>query len=127
MAFNRVGDCHGGWRAIAIFLPRFSSTYGSVRFKSGMMRSGVIVLVPAACLLLSIFFNQRAMLATPYDARFAVSNETAALFLFADGMALERTALLYLVSYLVYLGFNAAALLYSSRNPTVVQRKTGRE
>ncbi len=143
-----------------IFLPRFSSTYGSGRFKGEMLRAGVLVLVPAACLLLFIFFNQRAMLATLYDARFAVSDETTALFmlgswvriaswvflfglfaarrtrlivagevlslpllalllwLFADGMTLERTALLYLASYIIYLGFNAAALLYSSHNST---------
>jgi len=37
------------------------------------------------------------------------------LWLFADGMTLERTAWLYFASYLVYLVFNAAALLYSSR------------
>jgi len=141
-----------------VFLPRLSSTYGSAQFKSEMMRAAMVVLIPAAYLLLLIYFNQRAMLATLYDARFAVSNETAALFmlgcwvriaswvflfglfathrtrmivagevlslpllvlllwLFADGMTLERTALIYLTSYLVYLGFNAAALFYSSRN-----------
>jgi PST family polysaccharide transporter len=140
-----------------IFLPRFSATYGSARFKREMTRAGVMVLIPAACLLLLIFFNQRAMLATLYDTRFVVSDETAALimlgswiriaswvflfglfsahrtgrimageilslpfyalllWLFADGMTLERTALLYFVSYLVYFGFNAIALLYSSR------------
>jgi hypothetical protein len=37
------------------------------------------------------------------------------LWLFADGMTLERSAILYLVSYLVYLIFNAAALQYSAR------------
>lgn len=152
-----------------IFLPRFSATYGSARFKREMTRAGVMVLIPAACLLLLIFFNQRAMLATLYDARFVVSNETAALimlgswiriaswlflfglfsahrtglimageilslplyalllWLFADGMTLERTALLYFVSYLVYLGFNAIALLYSSRKTTIAQREVGYE
>jgi hypothetical protein len=49
------------------------------------------------------------------------------LWLFADGMTLERTALLYFVSYLFYLGFNAAALLYSSRNSTIVRREAGHE
>jgi polysaccharide transporter, PST family len=144
-----------------IFLPRFSATFGSARFKREMTRAGVMVLIPAACLLLLIFFNQRAMLATLYDARFVVSDQTAALimlgswiriaswlflfglfsahrtglimageilslplyalllWLFADGMTLERTALLYFVSYLVYLGFNAIALLYSSRKTTI--------
>ncbi len=148
-----------------IFLPRFSTTYGTAQFRREMTRAGVIVLIAAACLLLLIFYNQRAMLATLYDARFAVSDETAALimlgcwiriaawlflfglfaahrtqlivagevlslplyalllWLFADGMTLERTALLYLVSYLVYLGFNIAALLHSSRNSTIVQRE----
>jgi len=152
-----------------IFLPRFSATYGSGRFKREMTRAGVMVLIPAACLLLLIFFNQRAMLATLYDARFVVSDETAALimlgswiriaswlflfglfsahrtgliiageilslplyalllWLFADGMTLERTALLYFVSYLVYLGFNAIALLYSSRKTTIAQREVDYE
>ena len=152
-----------------IFLPRFSSTYGSARFKMEMTRAGVMVLIPAACLLLLIFFNQRAMLATLYDARFMVSDETAALFmlgcwiriaawlflfglfsahrtglimagellslplyalllwLFSDGMTLERTALLYLVSYLVYLGFTAISLQYSSRKPTIALRAAAQE
>lgn len=148
-----------------IFLPRFSSTYGSVRFKKEMTRAGMMVLIPAACLLLLIFFNQRAMLAALYDARFVVSDETAALimlgswiriaswlflfglfaahrtrlivvgelvslplfalllWLFAEGMTLERTALLYFVSYLVYLVFNAIALNYSSRKRSVIQEQ----
>ena len=46
------------------------------------------------------------------------------LWLFAEGMTLERTALLYLASYLVYLGFNAVALLYSSRHLTAIRRET---
>jgi O-antigen/teichoic acid export membrane protein len=145
-----------------VFLPRFSSAFvssngGSARFKQEMARAGVVVLIPAACLLLLIYLNQRAMLATLYDARFVVSDVTAALFmlgswiriaswlflfglfaahrtrlimagevlslplyalllwLFSAGMTLERTALLYLVSYLVYLAFTAASLLYSLR------------
>jgi PST family polysaccharide transporter len=144
-----------------IFLPRFSATYGSDQFKKEIMRAGMIVLIPAACLLLLIFFNQRAMLVTLYDARFVVSDETAALimlgswiriaswiflyglfsahrtgfimageilslplyalllWLFSDGMTLERTALLYFVSYLVYLVFNGIALQYSSQKSTV--------
>ena len=146
-----------------IFLPRFSSTYGSAEFRKEMSRAGVTVLVPAACLLLLIFFNQRSMLAALYDARFVVSDKTAGLFmlgcwiriaawlflyglfsahrtglimageilslplyalllwLFADGMTLERSALLYLVSYLVYLVFTAASLRYASRNAAVAR------
>jgi hypothetical protein len=119
--------------------------------------------------LLLIFFNQRIMLTALYDARFAVTDETAALFmlgcwiriaswlflyglfaahrtrlimagevlslplfalllwLFADGMTLERVALLYLVSYLVYLGFTAVSLLYSSSNSIAARRKADRE
>jgi hypothetical protein len=134
-----------------------------------MARAGVMVLVPAACLLLLIFFNQRVMLSALYDARFVGSDQTAALimlgswiriaswlflfglfaahrtwlivagemfslplfalllWLFADGMTLERTALLYLASYLVYLGFNAIALWYSLRNTIIVQRESGYE
>jgi O-antigen/teichoic acid export membrane protein len=152
-----------------IFLPRFSATYSSVRFKKEMTRAGMMVLIPAACLLLLIFFNQRAMLAALYDARFVVSDETAALimlgswiriaswlflfglfaahrtllivagellslplfalllWLFAEGMTLERTALLYFVSYLAYLVFNAIALMYSSRNSAIAQLQLGDE
>ncbi len=143
-----------------VFLPRFSATYGSARFRQEMTRAGVMVLIPAACLLLLIYLNQRAMLATLYDARFVVSDMTAALFmlgswiriaswlflfglfaahrtrlimagevlslpllslllwLFAGGMTLERAALLYLASYLVYLAFTAASLRYSVRKTT---------
>lgn len=149
-----------------IFLPRFSSTYGSAKFRKEMMRAGVMVLVPAACLLLLIFFNQRSMLAALYDARFVVSDKTAGLFmlgcwiriaawlflfglfsahrtglimagealslplyalllwLFASGMTMERSALLYLASYLVYLAFSAASLLYSARVTAAAQRDT---
>ena len=64
-----------------IFLPRFSATYGSMRFKTEMMRAGRMVLIPAAGLLLLIFFNQRALLAALYDPRFAVSDQTAALIM----------------------------------------------
>ena len=112
-----------------------SLSWSDVGFLQALWRStewvsataaGVLLLIPAACLLLLIFFNQRVILATLYNARFVVSDETAALFmlgcwmriascLFAEEMTLERTALLYFVSYLVYLGFNALALLYSSR------------
>lgn len=147
-----------------IFLPRFSATYGSAQFKKEMLRAGILLLIPAAALLLLIYFNQRDMLATLYDARFAVSNQTAALFLlgswlriaswlflfglfaahrtrlimagealslplfalllwlYADGMTLERSALLYLLSYLVYLGFNVVALLSSPPNSPAIQR-----
>ena len=134
-----------------------------------MKRAGMMVLIPAACLLLLIFFNQRAMLATLYDPRFMVSDQTAALFmlgcwiriaawlflfglfsahrtrlimageflslplyalllwLFADGMTLERTALLYLISYLVYLAFTAITLRYSPRNQAIALRAAGQE
>ncbi|HEY4698451.1 MAG TPA: hypothetical protein VIH29_10680 [Gallionella sp.] len=172
LSWDEVGFLQALWRSTEwvtataagvlslVFLPRFSSSHGSERFKQEMMRAGLAVLIPAACLLLLIYLNQRAMLATLYDARFVVSDETAALFmlgswiriaswlflfglfaahrtrlimagevlslplyalllwLFADGMMLERTALLYLVSYLAYLVFTAASLLYSTRNTT---------
>ena len=148
-----------------IFLPRFSATYGSARFTCEMIHAGMMVLVPAACLLLLIFFNQRFILSMLYDARFAVSNQTAAfimlgswvriaswvylfglfsahrtgliiagevlslplyallLWLFSDGMTLERTSMLYFFSYLAYLAFNAVALKYSLRNSTIIRLK----
>jgi PST family polysaccharide transporter len=169
ISWNDVGFLQALWRTTEwvtataagvlslIFLPRFSSTYGSVRFKREMMRAAAMVLIPAGCLLLLIYLNQRTLLAMLYDTRFVVSNQTAALimlggwvriaswlflfglfsahrtglimagellslplyalllWLFADGMTLERTAWLYFASYLVYLAFNAAALLYASR------------
>jgi len=145
-----------------VFLPRLGSVFdisfdGATRFKKEMVRAGVIVLIPAACMLLLIYLNQRAILATLYDARFVVSDTTAALFMlgswiriaswiflfglfaahrtrlimagevlslplyalllwmFASGMTLERAALLYLISYLVYLTFTATSLLLTLR------------
>ncbi len=181
LSWNDVGFMQALWRSTEwvtataagvlslVFLPRFSSTYGSARFRNEMMRAGVVVLIPAACLLLLTFINQRTMLAALYDARFAVSDETAALFmlgcwiriaswlflfglfaahrtwlivagevlslplfalllwLFADGMTLERTALLYLASYLVYLGFNAVGLKYSLRTTTIARYEESQE
>lgn len=144
-----------------VFLPRLSSTYGTARFNKELMRAGFIVLIPAACLLLMIYVNQRVILSTLYDARFAVSDQAAALFMlgswlrvaswvfmfglfaahrtrllvagevlslpllvlmlwmFADGMTLERATLIYLSSYVVYLGFNAIALRYSSASAII--------
>jgi PST family polysaccharide transporter len=181
LSWSEVGFLQALWRSTEwvtataagvlslVFLPRFSATYGSARFRQEMRRAGVTVLIPAALLLLLIYFNQRAMLATLYDARFAVSDVTAALFmlgswtritswlflfglfsahrtrlimagevlslplyalllwLFAEGMTLERAALWYLVSYLVYLAFTAASLIYSLRNSNVIQREAGQE
>jgi O-antigen/teichoic acid export membrane protein len=169
LSWDEVGVLQALWRSTEwvtataagvfslVFLPRFSSAYGSARFKSEMTRASVAVLIPSALLLLLTFFNQHTMLATLYDARFVVSNTTAVwfmlgcwirivswlflfglfaahrtrliiageifslplyallLWLFADGMTLERSAILYLVSYLVYLIFNAVALQYSAR------------
>jgi len=169
LSWNDVGFLQALWRSSdwvtataagilsLVFLPRLSATYDSPRFRTEMMRASLMVLIPSAFLLLFIYLNQRAILATLYDARFVVSDQTAALFmlgswlriaswvflfglfamhhtklivageilslpllalllwLFADGMTLERTALIYLFSYLVYLCFNAAALLYSRR------------
>lgn len=169
LSWDEVGVLQALWRSTEwitataagvfslIFLPRFSNAYGSIRFKFEMERAGLMVLIPTACLLLIIFFYQRTILATLYDARFLVSDTTAMwfmlgcwlrivswlflfglfaahrtrviiageifslpfyallLWLFAEGMTLERSAVLYLISYLVYLIFNAAALKYSTR------------
>ncbi|MBI5429839.1 MAG: hypothetical protein HY938_05195 [Nitrosomonadales bacterium] len=169
LSWDEVGFIQALWRSTEwvtataagvlslVFLPRLSSTRGSGQFNCEMTRTAVMVLIPSACLLLLIYLNQRAMLAALYDARFMVSDETAALFmlgswvriaswvflfglyaahrtklivasevlslplyalllwLFADGMTLERTALLYLASYLVYLGFTALALMLPLR------------
>lgn len=148
-----------------IFLPRFSSTYGTARFRHEMLRAAALVLFPAAGLLLLIYANQHALLAMLYDARFIVSDTAVAwfmlgswvriaswlflfglfaaqrtrlimageilslplyamlLWLFAAGMTLERGALLYLVSYLCYLGFNLTGLLYSSRHAQAIARR----
>ena len=178
LTWSDVGFLQALWRSVEwvtataagvlslIFLPRFSATYGSIRFKTEMKRAGVMVLLPAACLLLLIYFNQRTLLAALYDARFAVSDQTAALillgswiriaswlflfglfaahrtwlivageifslpffalllWLYTDGMTLERTALLYFVSYLAYLGFNAVALKYSLHNTATAQQES---
>jgi PST family polysaccharide transporter len=166
LSWNDVGYLQALWRATdwvaataggvlsLVFLPRLSNSFGTARFKLEMMRAGVMMLIPAACLLLLIFLNQRFILAMLYDARFTVSDETAALFVlgtwtriaswvflfglfaahrtrliiagevlslplyafllwrFADGMTLERAALFYLGSYVIYLGFNIIGLLW---------------
>jgi len=176
LSWDEVGNLQALWRSAEwvtataagvlslVFLPRFSSAFdigtgGSARFGKEVMRAGMAVLIPAALLLLLIYHNQQAMLATLYDVRFSVSDKTAALFLlgswirvaswlflfglyavhrtrlimagevlslplyalllwlFADGMTLERAALLYLASFVIYLGFNAGALLYAARHP----------
>ena len=148
-----------------LFLPRFSATFGSERFRTEMVRAGKMVLVPAAGFLLLILLNQRRLLSALYDASFIVSDQTAALFMFGcwariaswvflfglfaahrtgliiagevfslplfalllwmfgEGMTLERAALLYLVSYLAYLAFNAVALNYSLRVTSIAQPK----
>lgn len=172
LSWDEVGIMQALWRSTEwitataagvlslIFLPRFSNAYGSARFKSEITRAGVVVLIPTACLLSGIYFNQHAVLATFYDTRFIVSNTTALwfmlgcwirisswvflfglfaahrtrliiagelfslpfyvllLWLFADDMTLELSAVLYLISYLAYLAFNATALLYSVRHPS---------
>lgn len=169
LSWNDVGILQAMWRASdwvtatsagvlsLVFLPRFGNAYGTPQFMREIKRAGVMVLVPAACLLLLILLRQRALLATLYDARFAVSDAAAALFmlgswvriaawlflfglyaaqrtrlivagevlslplyalllwLYANGMTLERAALLYLLSYLAYLCFNAACVLQLSR------------
>jgi len=165
LSWNEVGIMQALWRSSdwvtatsagvlsLVFLPRFSQAYGSAQFARELERAGLMVLTAAACLLLLIYLYQRTLLATLYDARFAVSDEATALFmlgnwariaswlfffglfaahrtrlimagevlslplyalllwLYANGMTLERAALLYLLSYLVYLGFNAACVL----------------
>jgi len=139
-----------------IFLPRFSSTYGTSQFNREVVRAAAMVLAPSGVLLSAIFLNQHAILTALYDAQFMVSNKTAALFMlgswvriaswvflfglyaahrtrmiiagevlslplyalllwiFEEGMTLERTGLLYLASFLVYLGFIAYTLFRSS-------------
>jgi len=170
LSWNDVGLMQALWRSAEwvtataagvmslIFLPRLSASHGSAQFNRELVRAGVIVLAAAAILLLGIYFNQSAMLATLYDTRFAVSDEAAALimlgswvrvaswlflfglfaasrtrlivagevlslplfalllWLFSEGMTLERASLLYLTSFIVYLGFNAAALYWPLRN-----------
>jgi PST family polysaccharide transporter len=138
-----------------VFLPRLSATSETKRFARELGRAAFMVLLPTAILLLLIYLNQRAVLATLYDARFAVSDRAVALFmlgsllrvaswvflyglyavrrtlllvagevlslpllvfllwLFDKNLTLERAALLYCVTYVVYLVFNAVALFYS--------------
>lgn len=140
-----------------VFLPRFSAAHGSVRFHHELIRAGFMVLIPSACVLLVLFFNQHILLSALYNPDFVVSDQAAGLVMlgcwiriaswlflfgffsakntglvmigeilslplfaallwyFAEGMTLERTALLYASSYLVYLGFNFISMLYVLR------------
>jgi PST family polysaccharide transporter len=173
LSWDEVGFLQALWRSTEwvtataagvlslVFLPRLSATFGQPWFMREMTKAGLAVLIPAACLLLLIYSSQRQILATLYDARFSVSDTTAALFMlgswariaswlflfglfaahrtrliiagevvslplfafslwiFADGMTLERTGLLYFATYVVYLCFNATSLVYASRRPAL--------
>ncbi len=93
LSWNDVGFLQALWRSTdwitatsagilsLVFLPRLSSTYGSTRFKTEVVKGGLIVLVPAGILMLLMFFYQREMLALLYDSRFVVSDLAAALFM----------------------------------------------
>lgn len=169
LSWDEVGFMQALWRSSEwvtttaagvlslVFLPRFSHTYDSTFFKQEMLRAAALVLLPAACLLLLIYANQRTLLTMLYDARFVVSDAAVAWFMlgcwvriaswlflfglfaaqrtrlimagemlslplyalllwvFSAGMTLERSALLYLLSYLIYLCFNLAGLACASR------------
>jgi len=78
-----------------VYLPRFSATYGSSRFKQEMMHAGSVVLIPAAILLFIIYHNQRTMLATLYDNRFAISDATAALFILGSWIRIASWLFLF--------------------------------
>ena len=107
LSWNDVGHLQALWRSTEwvtataagvlslIFLPRLSSSYGSTRFKVEMMRAGVTVLIPAAGLLLLIFSHQRLILAALYDARFTVSDETAALFMLGSWIRIASWLFLF--------------------------------
>ncbi|MGA8147732.1 MAG: hypothetical protein WB870_09190 [Gallionellaceae bacterium] len=149
-----VTSCAAGVLSL-IFLPRLSASNGTARFNRELRRAVLVVLSPSALLLWLIFINQRAVLSLLYDARFAVSDQAAALFMLgcllriaawvflfalfaarrawligigevlslplfawmlwrhAEQMTLERAALFYCITYLVYLLFNAGAVLYA--------------
>lgn len=93
LGWDDVGYLQALWRASEwvtsaaagvlslVFLPRLSATYGTPLFRNEMLRAGSAALFPSAILLLLIGLNQHALLSMLYDARFAVSDETAALFL----------------------------------------------
>lgn len=149
-----VTSCAAGVLSL-IFLPRLSAANGTAGFNQELRHAALIVLLPSAMLLWLIFSNQRGVLALLYDARFAVSDQAAALFMLgcmlrigawvflfalfaarrawligigevlslplfawmlwrhAEHMTLERAALFYCITYLVYLLFNAGAVLYA--------------
>lgn len=173
LSWNDAGIMQALWRSTdwiaataagvlsLIFLPRFSSSHTSDRFKTEVVRASTMLLVPTAILLYIIYFNQERVLTLLYDPRFIVSDTTARWFMlgcwirvtswvflfglfaahrtsliiagellslplyalllwtYADSMTLERAAILYLISYVVYLAFNAAALFYSEHAPNL--------
>jgi O-antigen/teichoic acid export membrane protein len=149
-----VTSCAAGVLSL-IFLPRFSAACGTAGFRYELRRAALAVLLPSAVLLGLIYLNQRAVLSLLYDARFAVSDRAAALFMlgsllriaawvflfalfaarrawligigevlslplfawmlwhFSAHMTLELASLCYCITYLVYLLFNAGAVLYA--------------
>jgi O-antigen/teichoic acid export membrane protein len=64
-----------------VFLPRLSASWRTPRFHAELARAARWVLLPAAAVLALLYVGQHTILALLYDARFRVSNTTAALFL----------------------------------------------
>lgn len=107
LSWEEVGHFQAFWRstewvtALAagalslIFLPRLSRTFRSGGFSAEMVRAGSAVLAPAAALLLLTFLGHRVLLSMLYDARFAVSDMTAALFLLGSWVRIGSWLFLY--------------------------------
>lgn len=107
LSWDQVGILQALWRSTEwvtstaagfltlIFLPRFSSTFATDRFRMEVTRAAITMLIPAALLLLLIFLNQRIVLSGLYDPRFAVNDRTAMLFLLGCWMRIASWVFLF--------------------------------
>jgi PST family polysaccharide transporter len=78
-----------------VALPRLSAAYRTVHFVPELARTAGVTLVASAALLFALWFNQAAVLETLYDARFAIPDRAAALFLLGDWLRIGSWVFLY--------------------------------
>lgn len=107
LSWGDAGVVQGLWRASEwithlaggllwlVFLPRFSAACHSARFARELSRAALALFAVSAVLLLLLWANQRQVLAALYDARFAMPDRAAALFLLGDWLRIGSWVFLH--------------------------------
>lgn len=78
-----------------VVLPRLSSAHRTERFFPELARAAIVTLAASAGLMLLLWLNQAAVLETLYDARFAIPDRAAALFLIGDWLRIGSWVFMY--------------------------------